>query len=93
MEIKAGDKVRIKSWEKLLEENAALWLEDSEEIGRGPAFVMEMSKFCGEELGVIKVRLKKEDDGETYTWFEVEGDLDGYYFSSWMVEEVIQSEI
>jgi len=91
MEIKAGDKVRIKSWEKLLEENAEFYAEAYVEIDRGPAFVEEMQEFCGKDLIVANTWDHEEEDEQTYTWFEQEGG--GYTFSSWMVEEVISNEI
>lgn len=89
MEIKAGDKVRIKSWKKLLEENS-----EFHNLNRGPSFVDEMREFCGVELAVFKVWEHEEDeDSQVHTWFEAEDDACEFYFSDWMVEEVISNEV
>lgn len=91
MEIKAGDKVRIKSWEKLLEENSEFYEKEWEsEIARGPAFVGEMVDFCGKELVVSEAwERHEEEDQRLHTWFNVVGDTNSFSFSDWMVEEVI----
>jgi len=88
MEIKAGDKVRIKSWEKLLVENDAYLSDFCEELDRGPGFVEDMREFCDKELNVEETWDAKEpEDEEVYTQFCVEET--SWTFSSWMVEEVI----
>ena len=91
MEIKAGDKVRIKSWEKLLEENSDSYDVDYDELERGPGFVKEMREFCGKELHADNAWNYREEDDKTYVWFEQVGG--SYTFSSWMVEEVISNEL
>jgi len=91
MEIKAGDKVRIKSWEKVIEENPNFYDAEYGEIERGPTFQDTMGEYHGKEWVVNKTwKQEEEEDGETYTWFTIDDETGfDYTWSSWMVKEVV----
>ena len=86
MEFKAGDKVRIKSWEAM---EAEFGLDGDGDIKRFPWFVTGMRGLCGSEVTVVSdpemTDFGDEDDCEV---FEVVGHEE-FEFATWMVEEVI----
>jgi len=36
---------------------------------------------------------EEDEDSQVHTWFEAEDDACEFYFSDWMVEEVISNEV
>jgi len=85
MEIKAGDKVRIKSWEAMESEYG---LDEDGDIARWPFFTEAMKRLCGKELvSEMDAALTGFDDADDYVRFSVENE--SWDFATWMVEEVI----
>lgn len=83
MEIKKGDKVRIKSWEEM---EAEFGLDYDGDIDCAAYFTKAMREFCGEVLTVAEL------DYYDYGWFYVTATKE-FYFSTDMVAEVISEEI
>jgi len=84
MEIKAGDKVRIKSWEAM---EAEFGLDEDGDINCLPYITGKMRWACGATLTVQEITSEAR-----HLEFFMEEDP-GTFFAAWMVEEVIQSEI
>lgn len=81
LEIKVGDKVKIRSWESMEKE---FGLDRDGDIDCRPCFVRNMKKYCGKTVTVKHVT----DDED----FHVEGDSDAWWFCKECVECIVTDE-
>lgn len=83
MEIKAGDKVRIKSWEAM---EAEFGLDEDGDVDCWPHFTEAMRPMCSETFTVLEGLTMRRDKGVEV--FRVE-EIPQRVMVAWMVEEVV----